>query len=238
MLLHDDDMICEDYLEKTFPVVQQETEITELGVFQYKDDCLYHEGNDAKCFNNRQSRAQTLLCKIRKGRPFFVCEHDIFQFVVPSPGCWMINREHMLKMGGFNPKFGVTLDGIFHFRNIKLGKVVILPEFLMIRNIENNTFLKQEAQIEIINMLYFFGIDFLKQYSKMKAIYYRLVLDISIVYLANGIVDKYNGMFDVKKLLLSYGVRKWLFYIPKKVIFLLNCFFLSKLVIRKGPEYE
>lgn len=235
ILLHDDDMVCEEYLEKVYPIASY-YQCTEVGVFQYKLDNLAHREKASQKFNNNQSFAQMVLSKMRKGRPFKVFSEDIFQFIVPSPGCWFINREEVIKNGGFNPEFGVTLDGIFHFKNILYGKVMIIPEFLMIRRIEENTFLKEDAQIAVIDMLYHFGLNMLSQYSGIKKIYYKILLDISTIYLANGIKLKYEGMLDIKELLKNYGVNKFLYILPEKLIFLVNCLLLSKLILRKTEK--
>ena len=110
---------------------------------------------------------------------------------------------------------------------------MIVPQFLMIRRIEKNIFLNSEAQIKVINMLYFFGKNFLGKYNGVKKKYYKLLLDVSTVYLGNGIADKYGGNTDIKNKLLVYGINKKLVYAPKFVIFILNCIFLFKLVFRR-----
>ena len=173
---------------------------------------------------------------MRRGRPFKVLSKDIFQFITPSPGCWFLNRDEVIKNGGFNPEFGVTLDGVFHFKNIIYGKVMIIPEFLMIRRIEENTFLKEDAQVAVIDMLYHFGLNMLSRYSGVKQKYYKILLDVSTVYLANGIKLKYEGMLDVKELLKNYGVNKFLCFLPPQLVFILNCLLLSKLIFRKTEK--
>ena len=235
VLLHDDDMVCEEYLEKVYSTAAY-YQCTEVGVFQYKLDNLAHKEIISKRFNNNQSFAQMILSKLRNGKPFEIYPKDIFQFIVPSPGCWFFNREDVIKNGGFNPEFGVTLDGVFHFKNIIYGKVIITPEFLMIRRIEKNTFLKEDAQIAVIDMLYHFGLNMLKKFSGIRQKYYKILLDVSTVYLANGIKFKYEGKFNIKKLLKSYGVNRFLCILPSKIIFLINCCLLSKLVLRKTEK--
>lgn len=232
VLLHDDDIICETYLENVYPVATY-YHCTEVGVFQYKQDNLIHKKKSSQKFNSNQSFAQMLLGKMRKGRPFKIIPEDIFQFIVPSPGCWLFNRDEVIKNGGFNPKFGVTLDGVFHFKNIIYGKVMIIPQFLMIRRIEENIFLKEDSQVAVIDMLYHFGLNQLSRYSGIKQKYYKILLDISTVYLATGIKNKYEGSLDVKGILKKYGVNRFMCILPSKLLFIINCLLLSKLILRK-----
>lgn len=232
ILVHDDDMLCNNYLESVLPVAKR-SNCSELGVFQYKYDLLKHKDDSAKKFNANQAFAQKILSIIRRRSPFYVHPQDIFQFITPSPGCWLINKDKAIKNGGFDPDFDVTLDGVFHFRNIVYGHVVIVPDFLMVRRVEENTFLKNDAQIQVIDMLYHFGLNMIKQNPQFSNKYYKIILDISIIHLGRGINAKYNGKININALLNSYGVNKYLLMLPSKIIFLLNCMFLSKLLFRK-----
>lgn len=232
VIIHDDDMLCDNYLETVFPLAEK-SRCTEIGVFQYKYDLLKHKDNVGKNFNHSQSYAQSILSKMRKKSAFCVYPNDIYQFILPSPGCWFVNREQVIKNGGFNADYGVTLDGIFHFKNIMTGKVLIVPDFLMIRRIEENTFLEREAQVAVIDMLYHFGLSMLNKSTPIIRSWYKIVLDISTIYLANGIKAKYNSEINMNLLLKEYGVNKFLLALSSKFIFLLNCILLIKLIFRK-----
>lgn len=232
ILLHDDDMLKCQYIQTVMPIAIR-TNCSLLGVFQEKYDLINHRDNRGKKFNKKQTFAQEILSKLRSGAAFQIDKTDVFQFILPSPGCWLIDKDKAISLGGFDDKYEMTLDGMFHFKNIYYFKVIIVPQFLMIRRIEKNIFLKPEAQLKVINMLYFFCLNLLNEYKGIKKWIYKKILNISIVYMGKGIKDKYESEIDMDGYLADCGVDKFLIKLPKFAIYLLNNFFLLKLIFRK-----
>jgi GT2 family glycosyltransferase len=233
VMIHDDDMLCPDYLEKALNVANNNN-CSEVGVFQSK---LVNGdfGIKSEEFNNQQSLAQRILSIIRNKKAFKVEKKDIFQFILPSAGCWLLDRDDFVRRGGFNSYFGATLDGVMHFSNIMYGRgpVMIIPEFLMIRRVEKNTFLNKDIQINVIDMLYHFGMYILKDYAGLKKKVYKYRLNISTIYLAYGIKNKYLGTYNVEELMADFGIDKRISYLPEKIVSLINKIMLIKLIFRK-----
>ncbi|MCM1144048.1 MAG: glycosyltransferase family 2 protein [Blautia sp.] len=232
VLLHDDDMLCENYLKTAYPIAVK-TGCTLLGTFSSQMNQLERGETDVK-YSRKLDRSKDILSRLRKGHAFEVKRNDLLHFIQPSPGCWMIHKKANLMFGGYDAerKKSGLIDGPFNFKNTWNGKTVIVPQFLFVRRIKENDFLNVEAQRDILTGLYSYIRHYAETYTKCKKLN-KWIVDISILNFARGMKAKYKAEIDTARILKEMGVSGWLLHMPDKVIYLLNMFGLGKLVFRK-----
>ena len=232
VLLHDDDMLCENYLKTVYPIAV-EAKCTLLGTFSYQLNQLDRMEKDIK-YSQKLEGSKKILSEMRRGNAFQIKRNDLLHFIQPSPGCWLINKKANLDMGGYDAlrKKSGLIDGPFNFKNTYNGKTIIVPQFLFVRRIKENDFLNIEAQKEILEGLYTYIRHYAETYTRCKKIN-RYIVDISILNFARGMKAKYKAQINTKEILKSMGVSAFLLKLPDKAIYLLNAAGLGKLAVRK-----
>lgn len=230
VILHDDDMMKENYLEIVYSIAQK-SHCTFAGVFQEKLVQIPENKNQGKAFNRGLANAQKILNFLRNGKPFLITHEDVFQYVSPSAGCWFMDKDFSMKLGGYNAEYDGGLDTVFNLRHAWNGKSIIIPQFLMVRRVADNATLKDSLQLNTVGFLYGLGNYFLQNCRNRKK--YKKILDISTVYMAYGIKKKYNGKFEVKNILSKLGVDEKILKMNYYTIYFLNAFLLAKLIFRK-----
>ncbi len=201
VLLHDDDMMCADYLKKVLPVAIK-TNCSLLGTFSYQMNLLERSG-DRRRYTRRLEKNKALLQKIRRSHAFYLKKRDVLNFIQPSPGCWLLNRRQAIELGGYDAsriKNGL-IDGPFDFKNTYHKKTVILPQFLFTRRIKENDFLNPEAQEEILDGLF----RYLLHYAERYGFPGKLAANVSTLNFARGMKAKYNAEIDTKAILKAGG---------------------------------
>ena len=235
VLLHDDDMLCDNFLEKVYPIAEA-TQCSLAGVFQYKLKQIDDNGKSGEKYIKRLSKAQTILSKSRKGKAFQIKTTDLFKFIQPSPGCWIINRNKAIELGGYDVnrmKSGI-IDGPFNFKNTYHAKTIIIPQLLSIRRFKENDFLREDAQIEILCGIYNYVRHFIDEYGKYRK-WHKLELDISIMYFIIGLKAKYNSKVDFSPYLDQFGVSNVVRRLPDIAIRYLDYLLMVGLIFRKEP---
>jgi hypothetical protein len=110
----------------------------------------------------------------------------------------------------------------------------MIPLCLAYKRVLDNDFLRPQAQENILMGVYELGRIFREEY-KARRWYglYGLLLDISIVYMALGIKQKYNSSYDTYSLLGRMGVRKWLIRLPVAAVHIIKYITLMDLFFRR-----
>lgn len=233
VLLHDDDLLCENYLSVVWPIAER-TRCSLLGTFSYQLNQLERVRGDIS-YSNKLEKSKKFLSVLRHGNAFELKKNDLLHFVQPSPGCWLINKKANIEFGGYDAlrKKSGLIDGPFNFKNTYHGKSVIVPRFLFVRRIKENDFLNQEAQKEIMIGLYTYIRHYAETYTTNKRVN-RYIVDISILNFARGMKAKYKSQINTKEILDEMGISCFLMKLPEKMIYLLNAVGLCKLIFRKA----
>ncbi len=237
VLLHDDDILFDSYLETVYPWIES-TNCTMAGVFHsdlYEED---FEGNIDEKYAKHLGKNQQILNVLRNGKPFLVKYTDIFANVYPAPIASIHQKKAVLELGGFDDLDNAGAgDEKFFVNQIYNGKTIIIPQILAFRGIGTNDTLKPETPKQGIYSKYTYGKYAIKQLGKRKKIR-RLNLDVSMKYMANSIEARFNKNVNLNHFLLELGVSKWVVNMPSVVLKVLKYIPLLALIFRATGEIE
>lgn len=232
VLLHDDDVILENYLKSVLPWAEK-SDCAMIGVFHtdlYDDE--FNVGINETYGKNLKFR-QNVLGYLRRERPFVVKKTDIFANVYPSPVCAMLNKEKAIAFGGFDGKEGGAYDEKFFATEIFNGKVLILPLILARRGVGINESLKADIQKAGIAGKYNFAMHVLNKERFCFKRYKKLCADVSARYMVESVRGHFNADVDFNDFLEEIGVSKMLIGTPRKVVTVLKYFPLLALIFRR-----
>lgn len=235
LLLHDDDALCDSYLETVYPWLES-TNCTMAGVFHsdlYEEE---FEGNVDKGYASKLGKNQLFLDKLRNGRPFLVKYTDIFANVYPAPIASIQRRETVLDLGGFEDFSSAGAgDEKFFVNQIYNGKTIIIPKVLAYRGIGTNDTLNPETPKQGILSKYSYGKYAIEKLGKWKKLR-RLNLDVSMRYMADSIQARFNKGLDLDDFLCEIGVSKTVVKMPRFVLKVLKYIPLLALIFRTSGK--
>ncbi len=235
VMLHDDDLLEEDYLETVLPIAER-SDCTLAGTFHYNYFRAKKEGKNE--YAKGLSMAQKVFSKFRCGKAFLLRPEDLIKNILPSPVGVLLRTSKAIEFGGYDctPAGEGIVDGKFHFNHICNGRAIIIPQVLSYKGIGDNDFLRIEMQKKIITDFYTYARHYAKKYCGYNSLR-KITLDITVTYQAYGIKEKYvkeeKNKKEIDDLLASLGVSKIIRKLNKRILFLLTCLSLSNLIFRK-----
>lgn len=237
VLLHDDDMLYESYLEIVYPWLEK-TNCTLAGVFHsdlYEDE---FQGNVDIQYATKVGKNQKILNLLRRGKPFKVNHTDIFANIYPAPIACVQRRDAVIDLGGFEDfDTAGAVDEKFFVNQMYNGKVIIIPEVLSYRGIGNNDSLNPEMPKQGIFSKYSYGKYAITQLKKWKRIR-QLNLDVSMRYMALSIESRFNKDVDLRDFLIEIGVSKKIVGMPLAIIKIMKYVPLLALIFRTTGEID
>lgn len=152
-LLHDDDMLMENYIETLFPIAQN----SDYGVVgSYKK--IFDQRNDTDSHLNETGRSSFLqsLIKmfilVRHGKPIPMRFADMAHAMIFSSTTNMLNRKIFMEAGGYDDAFFPATDSFFYAKLNKLAdeRIVFVPLQLYHYRIAQNESLKEKTRWQVM----------------------------------------------------------------------------------------
>lgn len=232
LLLHDDDVLCDNYLKVVYPWLIK-TNCTMAGVF-HSD--LYMENFSAEIdetYSKKVGKNQQILNKLRFEKPFLVKYTDIFANIYPSPVCSIHKKQTVMELGGFDGiDTGGAIDEKFFVNQIYNGKTIIIPQILSLRGVANNDSLRKEMQQQGMASKFLYGCYAIEKLGNRKKIR-KFNLNVSVRFMAESVKGHFNKNSDFDEFLCELGVSKFVLNLPKPILKVLKYIPLLCLIFRE-----
>ncbi|MDD3138155.1 MAG: glycosyltransferase family 2 protein [Lachnospiraceae bacterium] len=129
LILHDDDMLHEDYIEEMLTIAVNKEKIAGLA-------CLHH---DIDCNNNIiNSQYRCASGKLSK-----INEFDFYMGRPISIVGFLLNKEIAKKSGGFDARWGMSCDYIFELNLLQYNDIWLYDKYLFFYRVAYNESMKQ-----------------------------------------------------------------------------------------------
>lgn len=225
-MLHDDDLLCENYLS-TLDNVLMKNKVGIIGVFSKfleNTDCGLKETQTC----HSQNKMKRIISKIAKGKPLSIDIYDNYRSITITPTACSFCKEAMIECGGFNEGYFPIADIIMFNKLTYFYGGSIIPQFLAIRRIGENEMKNVLAGCTEKSAVYHKDLQskLYKKKAKMWIAEYAAAVN-HLIFLC----EKYDPQINIEETLKSNGLSlKWN-RIPK--LFLkgvLGCFWLRLLI--------
>lgn len=147
VILHDDDMLAPDYLEKVTKVIEK---ITDADMISPRHDILaFNEKGDYACVDKKfYHRFEGGVCRLK-------LKHFTYYYPSRCTGC-MLKREKAIELGGFNADFYPSSDYVFSALFASKFKVYDYNAFLYRYRVgENESANPETYKRTVLNDYYF-----------------------------------------------------------------------------------
>lgn len=225
-LLHDDDMVKENYL----------TEMTSLLEIADNDTgligCYFEEIDNRKVKPKKSINFfVNLFIKLRKNKPIYLTLKDNIKNIFTLSCCLFINKKKVMDIGGLDDTYFPSSDFVLSAKMNYYNKILFFPTILCYRGIGDNESLKLSVCNDSISCAYYLTYQICKNlnYSTKKAIKKASIAAV----IAEIGVKGYNDVdyIEVKRKL---GMKR--IYNNSFIIFLINLyskFSWGKLLFRR-----
>lgn len=150
-LLHDDDLLSEDYLCKISPYLSN-NKLGLLGVYVSILDDRVEKHSKSSTGN---SYFVDLFIKLRRGKPIPITLYDNMRRIhVLSVGI-LINKNKAIDVGGFDDRYYPIGDAVFYSKMSYYYETIFLPLILSHYRISNNDSLGTETCINNVGGVFF-----------------------------------------------------------------------------------
>lgn len=155
-LLHDDDLLKDNYLETVVPIIKSDPEMAILSIYRENMD-ERDIGNKMKRYakygkNTISSSIINLLVKLRHGKKIKITIDDCMNFLNPLLPCAVFNRDKALDVGGYDKQYFPVSDLFFIFKITYYYDVYLLPQYLWNYRYSENESMKKDT---LVNALWF-----------------------------------------------------------------------------------
>ena len=151
-LLHDDDMLKENYLQEVVPILDAGNKgCGILGVFHEKFD--QRETENRKNFERRRNirdRIVNACMVIRKRKPFCLKMSDMLNGISVMVCAAIYNREMTIELGGFDDAYTPNGDLVYFAKTQFYHGINILPDNLSVYRVGMNESMKKETCFNIV----------------------------------------------------------------------------------------
>jgi glycosyltransferase involved in cell wall biosynthesis len=168
VMLHDDDLLLPNFLEKSMNIISQNEDINLLKprFFIFENFIKSEEIHELKKLDGKLSKINTFSF-------YSGC-------VIGAPTGAIFKKASVIKLGGFNPEFQPSLDFCFYVLFSKHYTIYHLNEYLVLYRLSQNESLKVETMQGFIKIDYYLISFILKQYKVPKFIVLNYLSFVSI----------------------------------------------------------
>lgn len=160
-ILHDDDVLCDNYIENVMNCFINSS-VGIVGVFsKFMEDINSNLIESERCIS--QNKFKRYISKMAAGQPLKLDISDNYRSITITPTACAFRRSAMIESGGFDEEFFPISDIVFFNKITYLYGGMIIPQFLAIRRIGDNemknvvvqcTVLSKQYHYELCNILY------------------------------------------------------------------------------------
>lgn len=151
-MLHDDDMLMENYIESLFPITKRRKCGAICGfrsILDQRTNCKKHLNKTGKSLTT--SLLMSLFILIRKGIPIPLTVQDAAQGLFMPSMANLLNKEALLKIGGFDEQFFPCSDVACYTKLEKDYEVLFVPKPIYWYRIAENESLKEVTCWKMMN---------------------------------------------------------------------------------------
>lgn len=133
-MLHDDDMLKENYFETVVPIIKEHVEIGVLSVYRENLDMRELQDGHKKYQKYGKNKITSFiinfLVKLRHGNPINIEMKDCINFFNPLLLCAVFNKQRAMEIGGYDEQYFPVSDLFFIVKMVSYYKVLLLPQYL------------------------------------------------------------------------------------------------------------
>lgn len=229
VMLHDDDILCEDYLKQVMACFKK----NQCGLVSVFSKFMEFEGTKMietdRCI--RENKFKSIVSQLTKGKEKQINIYDNYRSVTATPTACAFLREAVIEVGGFNENYFPIADIVFFNKITYYYSAMILPQFLAIRRIGEN---------EMRNILEDCPQNTIQYLRKMQSQLYkgdskRWIADYGagvnhLIFLAS----KYAPETDIEEVLKKCGISSLWNKVPRKVLRLIMAWFWLRVLVRRN----
>lgn len=155
VLLHDDDMLENQFLKEIFNIVEKSTK--KLSVVKPRLKRINEATNELISYSDDSFKPGAILKKVS------LLGH-VFSYGIAAPTCCLFDREDMISTGGFNSDYFPSQDYCFSAFISKTRNVVLLNKVLGVYRWGGNTSMQDDVLRGFLYVNYFFLRQILKEF--------------------------------------------------------------------------
>ena len=200
-MLHDDDLLVENYLSTVFPHIKTESDLGLLGVYA---SILDNRQEDKVQARIHDSELENLFIRLRDGKPIPLTIYDNIKRIHLLSVAILVNKQKAIELGGIDDRY-YPGDAVFYAKVAYYYRSLFLPERLCYYRIASNDSLSADTCVKNVRTIY--------QMTKamVESVYHgkknRLLPIINAV-LQEESNDKFNPNVDYNMLWEELGISR------------------------------